>query len=184
MYTPSKVGAGDYNHYGQLSTSQVNTLTAQEGLNSIDLKHQKFAVLTYQVNPTPIEISGGLTIGDIVIKGGTSGVKADVTSDNKLFVIDEDSLAAIHALTSDIQDVRASVNQLSAYIINSQDQYSRVIKDDGTYTYIMQANPGTPSGSTGWRIKRIDGDGSLMWPSGDNTFSFIASDYLTVSYSL
>lgn len=183
MYTNAKVGAADYNHYGQLSTSQVNSLTAQEGLSSIDIRNQKFAILTYQVNPTPIEISGGLSIGDVVIKG-ESGVKADVTSDHKLFVIDTDSLNAINALTADIQAVKASVDQLSTFIINQQDQYSRVIKDDSTYTYIMHANPGTSSGSIGWRIKRIDAEGSLMWPSGNNTFSFIASDYLTVTYSL
>lgn len=65
--------------------------------------------------------------------------------------------------------------------------YSSLIRVSGDFTFVMKAPPGTPSGSTGWQIKRIHalsgGNTDIEWANGSSAYSNIASDYGTYSYT-
>lgn len=64
-------------------------------------------------------------------------------------------------------------------------QYDKLVDEDGAYTYIGEADPGTAKNSLTWRIKRIEelagGDLEILWANG--TASFDKSWDLRSTYS-
>jgi hypothetical protein len=62
-------------------------------------------------------------------------------------------------------------------------QYTRIVKENGSYVYTMFAQPGTASGDVGWQVQRIDSEGSRLWANGLNTFVHAASAYLSYTYT-
>ena len=63
---------------------------------------------------------------------------------------------------------------------------NRVQVSSGGYLYIAEAEPGTNTGSAGWRIRRqetISGGLKVTWAEGDAKFDKVADDYESYSYS-
>ena len=58
--------------------------------------------------------------------------------------------------------------------------------EEGTFTYIGEADPGTTQGVALWRIKRVseqpDGDLEILWANGSAAFDKIWTDRATYTY--
>lgn len=54
------------------------------------------------------------------------------------------------------------------------------IYDDGSYTYICEADAGTALSASAWRITRYDSDGSSTHPSGSTAFNNAVTNVSTV----
>ena len=169
-YNTEKHGIADQRKWAQLSTADVATLTAQEGPDLLLTDPAgKFAQLTYQINPSPINLSGEVVVDGVRIEGYDQVNEAQVDAAHNMFVIDSSVLGAIQSLTGSV--------------LNSTDIYSRIIQVSGDYTYMMHALPPALSGNPAWRVQRIDADGSRMWADGDASFDNIASGYLDLTYT-
>lgn len=172
-YNPHKHGRADYGSYMQLTNAQA---AITEGSDSLPLTAQKFANLVYQVNPTPISISGGISIGDVTIKD-QDGHYLQISPSGQMQVEDSALTKALTSETQAIIDVLAS-------------KYSQIVKVDGEYTYIMKAFPssgGITSGAAVWQVYRVHEDNAgnfeVMYADGDHNFDNIAANYLTLTYS-
>jgi hypothetical protein len=139
----SQNGIASYNQYFQLNTTQIAALTAQEGLDAdaFDLAGNKgkYGVLTWQVNSVPVNLSGDINV-DGTITGYDHVNEAQVNSDHELLVIDNSMLI--------------------------ESQYSRIIQEFGTDTYIAHAPISTTISTSGWRVQKIDAIGSKQWADG------------------
>lgn len=175
-YDTKQHGRAEYNHFMHIPLSELSSVV--EGANSQDLKDRKYAIYTYQVNQVPINLSGEVVVDDVRIKG-QNGPDVYATSDNELYVHDAKVLSGINAVQTAIQNTTSGTNELSI-----KETYSRIIQQDVSgNTYIMHSEPGNTSGESTWRIQKIDGNGSKQWPNSDNTFSYAASAYLSLSYA-
>lgn len=200
-YNTTKHGQAEYGRYGQLSLAQVAALTAQEGPD-LDPRDpaSKFCSLVYQVNPSPINLSGEVIVDGVRINGYDMVNDAQVDSGHNLWVKDQTLITATQNLSSNILNVELAVENLSAdlqamnssihelnglsgNILNSNDTYSRIVASSGAYIYVMHAVPPALSGHPVWRVQRVDSDGSRMWADGDSSFDNIASGYLDLTYS-
>ena len=61
-YNSKQNGAANYNSWMHLNSTDVAEVTGQEGSNSQDLRDRKYAQLVYQVNASPISISGDVIV--------------------------------------------------------------------------------------------------------------------------
>jgi len=156
-YNPFKHGRAEYGGYMQVPDAQVIT----EGTDAIPLSAQKFAQLTYQVNPTTVALSG-VTIAASIGIDGTGTVHA--TAGNELMTSDATSHTALTELLVD-------------------NTYSKIVTTVSGYTYTMFAPAGTSSGAPSWRISRTDAAGSRMWADGDADFDNAASGFAALTYS-
>lgn len=156
MYNTLKHGNAVYNSFAQLPDS----FTITEGTDAVPLRDQKFAMMVYQVNDTPISLSGVSLNASV----GLDGTGAVHVNSNQLMVSDA--------------SVQAATNEL--VITNT---FSRIIKNDASYTYTMLAAPGSLSGNAVWRISRTDSVGSRMWADGNANFDNVASNYLAITYT-
>lgn len=57
------------------------------------------------------------------------------------------------------------------------------IVDSGGYTYICKAPVGTAEATAGWKIYRIDTNGSKVYADGDSNFDNVATDPTSLTYS-
>lgn len=64
-------------------------------------------------------------------------------------------------------------------------QYALRIVEDGTNTYIGQADVGSATSSAVWRVKKIDSStGTVVtWADGNSNFDNVWDNYLTLNYS-
>lgn len=65
-------------------------------------------------------------------------------------------------------------------------QYNRLIDTEGSFIYVGEADPGTATSESSWRIKRIEeigDDYNILWASGSADFDKIWDDRLTFTYS-
>ena len=61
--------------------------------------------------------------------------------------------------------------------------YIKKYSDDGTYTYVGVAVPGTATSSALWQIKRLDNSsGDVVWAGEASTFVNIWDDRTSLSY--
>ena len=151
----------------QLNNSDVVEVSGQEGSNNTGIYDRKYAQLTYQVNATPVSISGGLSA--TITSVGLSDAGTVKLSGDALKVSDQAVVDAVNNITVTTSD------------------YSQLIRVDGSSTYIMKATPGAISGSANWQIQRITEVGTsvdIEWADGNTNFDNIASGYLSLSYSL
>lgn len=69
---------------------------------------------------------------------------------------------------------------------NESDDYDAIIIEDGNYTYIGYAAPGTSESSPFWKCKRIDetvtGETRIKFANGNNGFTNIGSNIKNLSY--
>ncbi len=162
-YNSQKHGKAEYNKYMQIPESITSGVI--EGLNSGSmLPDTRYAMYTYQVNSTPVSLSGA-TLAGVVGLDGSGDVKL---SGDQLKVFDQET-----------------INQL----IELNKEYSQLIRVSGNYTYVMKTDPGqgTLSGDPLWQIQRIYENGSdydIEWADGNDNFDNAASAYLIKSYSL
>jgi hypothetical protein len=68
--------------------------------------------------------------------------------------------------------------------LNPDDIYSKLVQEGGGFTYNMWAIPGSDPSEPKWKIQRIDSIGNITWPNSNRSFTFIANDYLTYTYSI
>ena len=169
-YEPGKHGRADYGSFMQLTPSQVAAIA--EGADTPPLTAQKFANLVYQVNPTPVVITGGISIGDVKIID-VSGHMVEVTPSGAMQVHDKEVVDAVNALSSEFER-----------------KYSQIVRVSGDLTFVMKAEPssgGIVSGDPVWQVFRISEDNAgnldMMYADGDRRFDNIAANYATLTYS-
>ncbi len=72
-------------------------------------------------------------------------------------------------------------------VIEGNSQYAIRVDEDGTFTYIGQAEPGSLPSASVWRVKRLDEssdpDITITWADGDDLFDNIWDDRISLSYS-
>jgi len=63
--------------------------------------------------------------------------------------------------------------------------YAIKITEDGDYTYIAFANPGTAEATEAWKALKIDESTGfkLTWANGDQNYDNSATDLTSLSYS-
>ena len=64
-------------------------------------------------------------------------------------------------------------------------QYNRIVEVVGNYTYVGEAEPGTATSASTWRIKRVDEDGDvteIFWANGTDTFDKVWDNKATYTY--
>lgn len=62
----------------------------------------------------------------------------------------------------------------------SAPQYDLKVYSDASYDYFCHAAPGTALSASGWRVKRMDADGSMTFAGGAATFVNPATNLATV----
>ena len=144
MYSTGKHGRADYGKYMQIPESILSGVV--EGANGTPLEQQKFAQFTYQVNASPIQISGDVVV-DAVGLDDTGTVKL---SGDSLKVFDQASVDAINNISF------------------STENYSSVIQTRGTDNYIAEASIGTAYATASWRVQKIDSTGTTTWVDSGN----------------
>jgi hypothetical protein len=124
-----------------------------QGLEGVPIRERKYAQLVYTVNG-----GGGA--------GGTVGI--DGSGDVKVVQPNPTESGAL-----EVSDATAQV----------------LVKYDvpNNFTYVMESAAGyVTSGESGWRIKRVqditDTVLTVMWADGVDTFTKVASAYLTYDY--
>jgi len=169
MYNPQKMGRAQYGSWAELTDTQVATITASEGTDTLPLSAQRFASLVYQVNPSPVQLSGAVfDIGDVGIVDPITQQETIVDSGGNLHVYDNSLETAINNLSSKLNIV----------------SNSKIISANGGFTYIADAIPGSLSGSSVWRIKRIDANGTTTWADGNANFDNAATDFAALTFTL
>ena len=164
-YNSQKNGAAEYNNYMQITSGALAQVDEGPDITSYD-PATRYAQYVYQINSEPVTISGDVYVDTVGIDdSGDVKVEGDA-----LKVYDAAAIAAI--------------NNISI----SETHYSQIIRESGTFTYIMKATPGTLSGAASWQVKRINDDGAgatdFEWADGDSDFDNIASNYASLTYSL
>ena len=166
-YDSKQNGAANYNSWMHLNDTDFVEVTGQEGTDSQDFRDRKYAQLTYQVNATPVSISGVLSA--TIASVGLSDAGTVKLSGDALKVSDQ---AAVDA-----------INNISI----SETNYSQIIRVNSSSTYIMKATPGSTSGAALWQVQRITEAGTsvdIEWADGNANFDNVASGYLSLTYSL
>jgi hypothetical protein len=154
MYQPTKHGRADYGSYMQVPWEAISGMV--EGDDSKPLIEQRFARLVYSVNPTQLSISGAQISIDKV------GLK-----------------------TSD--EVGVTSGGINAYIVNSTDDneiiFSTIIQSLNSDTYIAEAPVGTSYATSGWRVQKIDTNGSASWYDNAKYSAPANIDLSTLTYN-
>ena len=131
-------GFAERQSWMQVDDASVVALTGNEG-NSTDSKDRRFATLTYNVNPNPVNISGDVVVDSVGI--------------------DDSGMVGV-------TDGQLNVYQKEIVIDKT---FSRVIQEDlSGNTYIAQAPVGTSTSTNGWRAQKIDQNGSRSWYDSGN----------------
>jgi len=108
----------------------------------------------------------------------------DVDS-NLVINLAEDSILIYNANNNEFiaESFLAVLERLKAEL---EVQYDKLVDEDGTFTYIGEAEPGTAPDAALWRIKRVseapDGDLEILWANGTAAFDKIWTDRATFSY--
>ena len=89
---------------------------------------------------------------------------------------------------SSLSYVPLSINQEGSLAVTAPtDETMYMDVASATNTYIGVAPPGTPTSSTGWKIKQLTYSSgtlvSITWANGASTYSNIWNNHLTYSYS-
>ena len=168
----------------QVDDTTVGSLTGSEGI-SANSKDKRFASLVYSVNPSQINISGGVSIDTVGLK---PSVHVGTTGGN-LNVIDQGVIDAIKNQTTTVELSAVGINDsgdvgvttsgelkvhdsgsLAKLIeLNIRDNYSRIIEEDTSgNVYFAHAPIGTSRATSGWRIYKLDEDGNRSWADNGN----------------
>jgi len=211
-YDPSKHGKANYGKFMQLPASDISGIVEGPNSESYDTS-ARYAQLIYQVNPSPLIISGGVISVDSVGLDDTGTIKKQ---GDQLKTYDEGAIsglanvvAAINSssLSGDVVglggsgDVKLSGDALKVFdeaVVNAVNNitvpapvaanYSQIVRVSGDFTYIMKSTiGGGTSGDAIWQMKRIESSGddtNIYWADGNDNFDNVASGYLSHSYSL
>lgn len=99
--------------------------------------------------------------------------------------LDEDSILIYNATSNEFvgESFIAVLERLKAEL---EVQYDRLVDEDGSFTYIGEAEPGTDRTQALWRIKRIeefaDGDIDILWANGTAAFDKIWNERALYTY--
>lgn len=134
-----------------------------------------------------------------------------LTNDSGYYTLSDINNTSLSALLDVDDDLPTNVQEDSVLIYNVADNefvaesfvsiverlrtelevmYDRLIDEDGAYTYIGEAEPGTTKGQALWRIKRVEeltgvnnGDIEILWADGSAAFDKIWNDRATFTYT-
>lgn len=180
-YTGSKGVKGDRGPEGKRGPKGDRGPAGKDGKDGSDVSIKKlekeFNLYKTQVNQQLSTLGGGgsvriLDMDDVVFN------KPSQLSNNDILIFDKsiNKFKAINFVTV-IENIRVDLEM----------QYNRFIDVVGSYTYIGEADPGTATAASAWRIKRIydvDGDDyEIVWAEGTADFDKVWDDRLTYSYS-
>lgn len=103
--------------------------------------------------------------------------RLDQMTENAILIFDQTKKKfVVRDLLEFIQGIQAGVEM----------QYNKLIDSEGNFTYIGEAEPGTPISSPLWRIKRVEQIGSdytILWANGSAEFNKTWSERISYSYS-
>ena len=71
-YDSKQHGRAGYNSWMHIASGEISGMV--QGLNSESLVDRQYAQMVYQINPSPIEISGGISVGDVGINFSSDGL--------------------------------------------------------------------------------------------------------------
>lgn len=107
------------------------------------------------------------TDGRVDARVADTSISALLDVDNDLVInLSEDSILIYNATSNEFvaESFLAVLERLKAEL---EVQYDRLVDEEGTITYIGEADPGTDRATALWRIKRIseapDGDLDILW---------------------
>ena len=141
-YDSKQSGRAQYNSWMHINPDAISDIT--EGPDSQELKDRRYAQLVYTVNPSNLTISGDCNIS------GSMGL-----NDSGMVKLSGDQLKVFD---------KTLIDELSNYRdLLIQDNYSRIIQERGTDTYIAHAPPGTSTSSSSWRVQKITTEGNRLW---------------------
>ena len=175
-YDSRQNGAANYNSWMHIPSGDYAAI--EQGANNENLKQRNYAQLVYQVNPTPINISGDVIVDSVGLDdSGTVKVSGD-----QLKVFDQSTVDELRELNNQITELQSTVTTLTSQIVNTD--YSRIIQEYGEDTYIAHAPVGTTIDTSGWRVQKIDEFGSKSWAGGGdfNQPANVPLSALTYSY--
>jgi len=134
-YNSHKHGRAEYGSWTQIKDSDSDAVSAYDiqGSDNIPLELQKFAQLVYQVNPSPINLSGDVTIdnsGVISAVNGLSATLPPVLLPNYATIVKVDG--------NDTYVMKASTGTTA--LSGSAVWQVKKISDDGVTTEIMFAD--------------------------------------------
>jgi len=126
------------------------------------------------------------TDGRVDARVADTSISALLDVDNNLVInLAEDSILIYNA-TGNQFVAESFLEVLERLKAELEVQYDRLVDEDGTFTYIGEAEPGTDRTTALWRIKRIeefpDGDIDILWANGTAAFDKIWDDRATYTY--
>jgi hypothetical protein len=152
-----------------------------QGSDDTDCYDRRYAQL--------VQVVGELSISAGDVNLSLSGLEAINTAISGIALSSYDKICDIATSISASNTYLESISASNDVIASASDDYASVIRVSGTapsYTFIMTALPGTLTGDSDWKIKRIYEDGesvNIDWADGNNNFDNAASGYLSASYS-
>lgn len=126
------------------------------------------------------------TDGRVDARVANTSISALLDVDNDLVVnLAEDSILIYNAAGNQFV-AESFLEVLERLKAELEVQYDRLVDEDGTFTYIGEAEPGTDRTTALWRIKRIeefpDGDIDILWANGTAAFDKVWDDRATYTY--
>ena len=152
-YDPTKHGRADYGKFMQIPESSLSAIIEEDSTESYD-PNARYAIYTYNVAPTTLNLSGDIAIDSVGIDG-TGLVKI---SGDQLKVFDQGTIDAINNSSSSI------IASLSEVIIDKN--FSRVVQERNCDSYFAHAPVGTSLSETKWRVYKLDEYGNRTWAGG------------------
>lgn len=133
---------------------------------------RNYAQMVYNIAPTEVSLSGA----SITIDAVGLNANGDVAlSGDQLKVFDGETLSKLTQIETKLDNIQVS-------------RYSKIVKTNGNYTYVMDAEIGAGTSADGiWRVQRVFDDGTdviVDWADGNDNFDNIAANYLSLTYSL
>jgi hypothetical protein len=159
----------------------------------------EFSVTTYKTTDFTTDFAtkttDNLTEGAVNLYFTDGRVAAVVNNTSIAALLDVDSDLVINLQEDSILIYNATSNEFVAESFlqvlerlkaELEVQYDRLVDEEGTFTYIGEADPGTTQATALWRIKRVseqpDGDLEILWANGSAAFDKIWTSRAVYTY--
>jgi len=126
------------------------------------------------------------TDGRVDARVANTSISSLLDVDNNLVInLAEDSILIYNATNNEFvaESFLEILDRLKAEL---EVQYDKLVDEEGTFTYIGEAEPGADRAVSVWRIKRVqefpDGDIDILWANGTAAFNKSWTDRATYTY--
>jgi len=126
------------------------------------------------------------TDGRVAAVVNNTSIAALLDVDSDLVInLQEDSILIYNATSNEFV-AESFIQVLDRLKAEIEVQYDRLVDEEGTFTYIGEAEPGTDRATALWRIRRIaeqpDGDLDILWANGSAAFDKVWDLRATYTY--